>query len=150
MGILNKIKGKKNKEKEEVLKKDENNLEKKEKESKKLADERGKKSKKDVETTEKRKSGFAYRILVKPLITEKAAEMATYNKYVFEVFQNANKIDIKRAIKDVYGVEPVAVNIIKIKGKKVRYGKVSGKRKDRKKAIITLKKGDSIDIHPAV
>ncbi len=92
----------------------------------------------------------AYRILIKPLVTEKATDLANFNKYCFEVAKNANKIAIKKAIKSLYGVEPIDVNIINMRGKKVSYGRVSGKRKNWKKAIVTLKEGDKIEIYEGV
>lgn len=98
----------------------------------------------------KKKTADAYKILSKPLVTEKATHLGESNKYVFEVAPDANKIEIKKAIFDVYGKNPLAVNIIKIKGKKIRYGKTSGKRKNRKKAIVTLRPGEMIKIYEGV
>jgi large subunit ribosomal protein L23 len=97
-----------------------------------------------------KKDGNAYRILVKPLITEKATEIGALNKYVFEVDKGANKIEIAKAIEEVYGVKPLDINIIRMKGKKVRYGRTLGKKKDWKKAIITLEKGKTIKIYEGV
>lgn len=94
--------------------------------------------------------GNAYRILVKPLITEKAANLGADNKYVFAVETGANKIEVAKAIKEVYGIKPTAVNIIRTSGKKVRHGKLRGKRKDWKKAMVTLPKGKSINIYEGV
>ena len=96
------------------------------------------------------KNSNAYRILVKPLITEKASIMGSLNKYIFAVNIKANKIEIAKAIEDVYGVNPVGVNIIKVKGKIVTRGKYTGKRKDWKKAIVTLPKGQSIQIYEGI
>lgn len=87
----------------------------------------------------------AFSVLVRPVITEKATYMQTQNVYAFEIYPNANKISVKKAIKEVYKVEPIKVNIIKVKGKRVRYGKSVGKTKDWKKALIFLKKGDKIE-----
>lgn len=103
-----------------------------------------KKGKKDKE------AGSAYRVLVKPLITEKAADLASQDKYVFEVEKSTNKIEVAKAINEVYGVEPVAVNIVTMKGKLKRQGRYFGKRKDWKKAIITLPKGKTINIYEGV
>jgi len=97
-----------------------------------------------------RQYGRAYRVLLKPLITEKAADLGAENKYVFAVASDANKIEITKAIDEVYGVKPVRVNIIKNQGKKVRYGRTFGKRKDWKKAIITLPKGKTIKVYEGV
>lgn len=92
----------------------------------------------------------AYRILVKPLITEKATDLVTLNKYSFSVARNANKIEVKKAIFALYGVEPVNVNIVVVRGKRTTSGRIAGKRKTWKKAIITLKKGEKIEIYEGV
>jgi large subunit ribosomal protein L23 len=96
------------------------------------------------------KNSVAYRVLVKPLITEKAANLASLNQYAFVVSASANKIDVAKAVFEVYGVKPEKVNIIKVKGKVVNRGRVTGKRKDFKKALVSLKKGDSISIYEGV
>jgi large subunit ribosomal protein L23 len=92
----------------------------------------------------------AFRVLVKPLVTEKATELVSQNKYSFVVNKDANKIEVVKAVYAVYGVKPVSVNIVAMKGKSVTRGKVRGKRKDWKKAIVTLKKGESIKIYEGV
>lgn len=92
----------------------------------------------------------AYKVLVKPLISEKAAHLKLQNKYLFQVSSSTTKNEIKKAIFHVYGVWPIEVNVINIKGKKVRYGKSSGTTKDKKKAIITLKSGDSMEVYEGV
>lgn len=97
-----------------------------------------------------KKTGNAYKILVKPLVTEKAANLGTQNKYVFEVSTDANKIEIAKAVEEVYGVMPVSVNVIKMKGKRVRYGRTQGKRKDWKKAMVTLPEGKTINIYEGI
>jgi len=96
------------------------------------------------------KSSVAYRVLVKPLITEKAANLGSLNQYAFIVSNSANKIEVAKAIFEVYGVRPEKVNIIKVKGKVINRGKISGKRKDFKKALVSLKKGESISIYEGV
>lgn len=102
------------------------------------------------ERKEKRKFGNAYKILLKPLVTEKAANLGTENKYVFAVASKANKVEIAKAVKEVYGIKPISVNIIKMSGKNVRSGRIIGKRKDWKKAIIALPKGESIKVYEGV
>ncbi len=92
----------------------------------------------------------AYRILVRPLITEKATNLSAENKYAFIVATEANKIEVAKAIKATYGVKPVSVNLINVKGKKVTRGRIQGKRKDFKKAIVTLPKGETIKIYEGV
>ncbi len=90
------------------------------------------------------------RFLVRPVITEKATDLSADNKYAFVVEKSANKIEVAKAIKAVYGVEPKAVNMINMQGKKVARGRIRGQRKDWKKAIVTLKKGDTISIYEGV
>ena len=96
------------------------------------------------------KANEAYRILVKPLITEKASNLGAHNKYVFVVSLKANKIEVAKAIADTYGVKPVKVNLANVSGKKVARGKVRGQRKDWRKAIVTLPAGQTIKIYEGV
>ena len=105
-----------------------------------------------IKTTKKKSDDTknAYRILVSPVVTEKATTLVSENKYEFEVASDANKIEVKKAIKNVYGFEPLDVNIINVRGKRASYGRVEGKRSNWKKAIVTLKKGDKIEIYEGV
>jgi large subunit ribosomal protein L23 len=89
-------------------------------------------------------------LLVKPLVTEKITYLQSDGKYGFEVRTEANKQEVKKAIEAIYGVHVVKVHMINCLGKDVRYGRMSGKRKDRKKAIVTLKKGERIEVHKNV
>lgn len=111
------------------------------------------KKKKDSEaapTEGTKRHGISYRVLVKPIITERSGDLGVYNKYVFEVAVNANKVDISKSIEEVYGVTPTKVNVINKRGKRVRFGRLQGKRKDTKKAIVTLPKGKSINVYEGV
>ncbi|MFA6171067.1 MAG: 50S ribosomal protein L23 [Patescibacteria group bacterium] len=99
---------------------------------------------------EKRKLGQAYRVLVKPLVTEKASILGSGNKYLFSVARHTNKIEVAKAIFEVYGIKPIKVNMINNMGKKVRYGRISGERKSWKKAIVTLPEGKSINVYEGV
>lgn len=96
------------------------------------------------------KTGNAYKILVKPLVTEKASVLGAENKYFFAVALKANRIEIAKAIREIYGVKPEKVNIINMGGKEVRFGRTLGKRKDWKKAIITLPEGKTIKVYEGV
>lgn len=98
----------------------------------------------------KHEHGNAYRHLVRPIITEKASFLGINNQYLFEVFIKANKIEISKSIQKLYGVKPIKINIMKVKGKKVHSGRKIGVQKDWKKAIITLKQGDKIEIYEGV
>lgn len=102
------------------------------------------------ETKKSNKHSFAYKHLIKPLITEKAANLGINNQYVFIVSVDSNKVEVKKAIFDVYGVKATAVNIINYEGKVVRRGRYTGKRKDFKKAIVTIEKGKSLNIYEGV
>jgi large subunit ribosomal protein L23 len=98
----------------------------------------------------KEDTGDAYKVLLKPLVTEKATNLSALNKYVFEVALEATKIEIKKAIKNVYGIEPVSVNILHVSGKKVRFGRTMGTTKNRKKAIVAFKSGQKIEVYEGV
>lgn len=86
-------------------------------------------------------------IIIAPLITEKVSTMASDGKtYVFKVNKKANKYEIKNAIEKAFGVHVVNVNTLITKPKDKRVGKYTGKTKTFKKAIITLKDGERIDV----
>lgn len=84
-------------------------------------------------------------IIIRPRITEKASTQSGGNSYTFEVARHANKIQIKQAIKEVYNVEPVKVNVISMKPKQKMVRNMPGKTSSYKKAIVYLKDGDRIE-----
>jgi len=87
-----------------------------------------------------------YTIIKKPLFTEKGSSLKeSQNKILVEVSRDANKIDIKKSVEEIFKVKIEKVSTINIKGKWKRQGKSIGKRPDRKKAVITLKKGEKLD-----
>lgn len=90
-------------------------------------------------------SGQASKYLIRPIITEKAVNNQQYNQYTFEVAVDANKVEIKKAIEELYQVQPIRVNIIRRQGKQVRYGRSMGRTKKWKKAIVFLYPGDKIE-----
>ena len=106
-------------------------------------------TKKVVKKSDK-KAGEAYRFLLRPIISEKATIGASDGKYTFEVSMDANKVAIKKAIEEVYGVMPTDVNIMNKIGKKVRSGRKYGRTKRIKKAVVTLRKGDSIKLYEGI
>ncbi|MGI6096611.1 MAG: 50S ribosomal protein L23 [Dethiobacteria bacterium] len=77
-------------------------------------------------------------IIIKPLVTEKSTALMEDNKYSFVVAKEANKIEIKKAVEEIFKVRVKAVNTIRMKGKKKRLGRYEGFRPDWKKAIVTL------------
>ncbi len=84
-------------------------------------------------------------IILSPVISEKSTHLKTENNcYVFKVSLNANKIEIRHAIEKIFNVKVEKVNTIRQRGKVKRMGRYSGKRPDWKKAIVKLRKGDSI------
>jgi len=91
-------------------------------------------------------------VIIKPIITEKMTQMGEkLNRYGFMVDRRANKLQIKQAIKDLYGVDVAMVNTLVFSGKnKTRFTKtgiISGRTSTYKKAIVTLAKGESIDFY---
>jgi large subunit ribosomal protein L23 len=96
------------------------------------------------------KNDISYKILLKPLITEKSAIAESLNKYSFFVNRNATKTQIIKAVKDVYGVKPIKANVANIEGRTVRFGRSYGRRSDYKKVVVTLPKGKTIAIHEGV
>ena len=110
----------------------------------------GVKAKSATVSVKKSAHGNAYKIIMKPLVTEKVSGLGAMNKYVFAVAKDTNKIEVAKAIKEIYGLKPIGVNIIRIEGKKARYGRISGKRKDWKKAIVTLPAGQTIKVYEGV
>ena len=92
----------------------------------------------------------SYKIIRQPIVTEKATKLSEFNKVVFEVAFKSNKNEIKGAVEKLFSVKVKSVNIINIKGKVKRFKGVLGKRKDIKKAVITLEEGNTIDISAGV
>jgi len=91
-----------------------------------------------------------YTVLVSPHVSEKSAMNAqNNNQYVFKVQKTANKIEIKKAVEELFEVKVSNVQTSIAKGKAKRFGKYLGKRKDWKKAYITLAEGSTIDMMSA-
>jgi large subunit ribosomal protein L23 len=89
-------------------------------------------------------------ILRKPLITEKNARLQEAGKYAFEVADSSTKPQIKAAVEAAYKVKVTAVNIIRVKGKMRRMGRGLFRTQDWKKALVTLKPGDKIELFEGV
>ena len=82
---------------------------------------------------------FSYDIIIRPIITERSMTSVAEKKYVFEVAPNAGKIEIKKAIEEIFGVKVAKVNTMNVPGKAKRMGAARpGRTKDWKKAIIQL------------
>ena len=87
-----------------------------------------------------------YDVIRKPVITEKATMASEANAVVFEVAIDANKPQIKEAVETLFGVKVKAVNTTITKGKTKRFRGIPGRRKDVKKAYVTLEEGNTIDV----
>ncbi|MCX6784898.1 MAG: 50S ribosomal protein L23 [Candidatus Komeilibacteria bacterium] len=85
----------------------------------------------------------AYRVIIKPLITEKGTYLNSQGKYIFKVSNRTNKVEIAKAIYHLYNVRPIKVNIVK-------NGRVKGQTSDWKKAIVTMPKGVTLSVYEGV
>ncbi len=85
-----------------------------------------------------------YEVLRRPLVTEKNTELQAQGKYAFEVAREANKHQIKQAVEKAFKVQVIAVNVMTVPGKTRRIGRRQVLTQSWKKAIVTLKTGDSI------
>ena len=84
-------------------------------------------------------------ILVRPLITERTTQLMAEGKYVFVVAKAANKIEIAKAVSEIFKVKVAKVNTVNVTGTKKRMGRTQGKRPDYKKAIVKLAPGETIE-----
>lgn len=92
-----------------------------------------------------------YDLFRRPLITEKTnIQKEVSNQVTFEVDRRANRVEIKRAIEKIFKVNVVSVRTMQVKGKRKRRGRILGKRRDWKKAIVTLRPGDRIEFFEGV
>jgi len=93
-------------------------------------------------------------VLKKPIVTEKFTAQNEVGKYAFEVNKNANKVEIKKAVEKLYGVTVEKVSTMrtqgKLKVKNTKAGVVSGRKPMVKKAIVSLKAGDTIDFYSGI
>ena len=94
---------------------------------------------------------IAHEIIKRPLITEKTSiQKELFNKVSFEVDRRANRIEIKKAVESVFNVRVASVQTMQITGKTKQRGRIVGKRRDWKKAIVTLMPGERIDFFEGV
>ena len=88
-----------------------------------------------------------YDLVRRPVVTEKSTSMqAMRNQFTFEVAASANKVEVKKAIETLFSVKVLKVNMVSMQGKQKRTFGRPGSTKPWKKAVVTLKQGDSIDI----
>ena len=92
-----------------------------------------------------------YDIIKSPLITEKTtSQKEVFNQLSFKVSRKANRVEIKRAIENIFKVKVAGVRTMQVKGKTKQRGRIIGKRRDWKKAIVTLIPGERIDFFEGV
>jgi large subunit ribosomal protein L23 len=93
----------------------------------------------------------AHQVVLKPLLTEKGTRLKEEgNQYIFQVAKTANKVEIKQAIQQLFKVTVLDVRTAHVRGKVKRLGRFQGRRPNWKKAIATLKEGDSIELYEGV
>jgi len=88
--------------------------------------------------------------IISPNITEKSTSLSEFNKVVFKVHKGSNKKSIKRSIEKIFKVNVIKINTINLKGKKKMVRNKKASKPGYKKAIVTLKKGQSIDLATGV
>lgn len=91
-----------------------------------------------------------YDVLKRPIVTEASTDAMEFNKYTFEVDSRANKVQIRRAVEEIFKVRVTKVNTMWVPGKTKRRGTSVGRTPDRKKAIVTLAPGDTIELFEGV
>lgn len=85
-------------------------------------------------------------ILIRPIVTEKSTALMEQGKYTFRVPLAATKIQIRQAVEQIFKVKVQAVNTMRYEGKLKRMGRTQGRRSDWKKAVVTLKLGEAIEL----
>ncbi len=85
-------------------------------------------------------------LIKKPVITEKSTANSQFNKYIFEVRNDANKINVKKTIEDIYKVKVQKLNSLNVKSKPKVFKGQRGTRSELKRIIVTLKEGNTIDM----
>ncbi|WCG38002.1 50S ribosomal protein L23 [Aerococcus urinaeequi] len=89
---------------------------------------------------------LAHDVIIRPIITEESMLKMDENKYTFEVAVKANKTEVKQAIEELFNVDVKNVNIMNVRGKLKRMGRFAGYTRKRRKAIVTIAEGQSIEI----
>ncbi len=94
-------------------------------------------------------------VLIKPVLSEKVNRLSEkYNRYTFIVNKKANKLEIKKAVEEFYGISVEDVNTInvpsKVKQRNTKAGLLTGRKSAKKKAIVTVAEGDTIDLYGSI
>lgn len=94
--------------------------------------------------------GNSAMLLVSPRVSEKAAHLAAKGTYVFNVPLSANKVEVRKAVEALYKVHVTDVRTMRGKGKIVARARIAGRRNNWKKALVTLKAGEKLDLYEGV
>jgi large subunit ribosomal protein L23 len=105
---------------------------------------------KKTASVSERTKAEATRLVRRPWVSEKASRLASSGTYVFEVAKHATRIEVGKAIFALYGVRPTSVRIQRVRSKAVRFGRITGTTSERKKALVTLPSGSTIDVYQGV
>ncbi len=97
-------------------------------------------------TTKKTLSDLAVKTILAPVVTEKSAHLADQGVYVFSVPMTANRVAVRQAFREIYGVQPSKVNIVVSHGKETRFGQTYSRQADRKKALVSVPKGTRVSV----
>ncbi|MCZ0718056.1 50S ribosomal protein L23 [Aerococcus kribbianus] len=92
---------------------------------------------------------LAQEIIIRPIITEQSMMAMEDNKYTFEVDRRANKTEVKQAVEELFDVKVEKVNILNVRGKLKRMGRYAGFTRKRRKAVVKVAEGQSIEIFGA-
>jgi large subunit ribosomal protein L23 len=95
-------------------------------------------------------SAFAVSILIAPIATEKSAKLSDASMVTFKVHPSANRVSVRQAFKEAYGVMPRKVNVMNVHGKEKRFGGFASRRSDWKKAIVLLPEGTTVNVFETV
>lgn len=95
-------------------------------------------------------SNNVFDTIIEPIYSEKCTMQSELSKYTFKVAKNSTKLSIKKVIKELFAVEVVSVNILNQVGKKKVFKGKEGKRQGYKKAIVTLAKGNTIELNKGI
>ena len=102
----------------------------------------------EMRNPKEKRIDLAWRVLKHGHITEKATDALAFNKYIFNVYPERNKKEIKAAVENIYGVDVISVNVVNIPQKRRRLGKTAGWKSGYKKAIVQIKSGQKIELMP--
>ena len=111
---------------------------------------KAKKAEKIESSTLKVVSNFSMHTVIAPIVSEKSARLSSNNVMIFRVALDANRVSVAQAIKELYGIRPVKVNIINVRSRAMTFGRNKGMTKKYKKAMVKLPVGTTIDVFTSV